>query len=187
MAFGVVLDACALYPFSLCDILLRLAERELYDLYWSDRILEEVRRNLVKNRLTDVQAARRVRAIAQAFPAAAVPEEAIARLEPAMRNQEKDRHVLAAAVGSPADAVVTFNLGDFPEGACEPHDIGVIHPDDFLLALYDLQPEVVETAIDVQVAALRNPLIPRPELIKMLERAGVPGFAERVRGGGEGR
>ena len=33
MAFGVVLDACVLYPFSLSDILLRLADREFFEPY----------------------------------------------------------------------------------------------------------------------------------------------------------
>jgi PIN domain len=47
MAFKVVLDANVLYPFSLRDTLLRLAERELYVLAWSERILDEVSRNLV--------------------------------------------------------------------------------------------------------------------------------------------
>ena len=174
MAFSVVLDACVLYPFSICDILLRLAERELYDLYWSERILEEVRRNLVKNRVTEEQAEKRIDAMRRTFPEAIVSEEAIARLEPAMANQEKDRHVLAAAVESPADAVLTFNIKHFPDEACEPHGIEVTHPDDFLLALYDLSPATIEAAIDAQVAALRKPQIPLSDLIDMLERAGVP-------------
>ncbi|MGI8562957.1 MAG: PIN domain-containing protein [Candidatus Dormibacter sp.] len=186
MAFSVVLDACVLYPLSLCDILLRLGERELYDLYWSERILEEVRRNLVKNRLTEDQAARRIDAMRRTFPAAIVPEEAIARLEAAMVNEEKDRHVLAAAVESPAEAVITFNLDDFPEEACAPHGVEATHPDDFLLALCDFGPATVRTAIDAQVAALRNPPIPRSELLDMLKRAGVPRFAEHLRArGGE--
>jgi len=42
MAFGAVLDTCVLYPFSLCDILLRLADRELYDPYWSGTNLHAI-------------------------------------------------------------------------------------------------------------------------------------------------
>ena len=40
--FGVVLDACALYPFYLRDTLLRLAGRGLYGVRWSDQILSEL-------------------------------------------------------------------------------------------------------------------------------------------------
>jgi predicted nucleic acid-binding protein len=181
VAFGVVLDTCTLYPFSLCDILLRLAERELYDLYWSKRILEELERNLVENRLTKEQAARRVAAMHWTFPAALVPVDAIRRLEGAMTNHEKDRHVLAAAVASRAEAVVTFNRRDFPKEACEPYGIEAVHPDQFLLGLHDLAPPAVEMAIDDQTAALYKPPISRAELTKMLEVAGVPHFAARLR------
>lgn len=180
MALGVVLDACVLYPFSLCDILLRLAEREFYDPYWSDRILGEVERNLVQNRLTAQQAAWRVDAMRRTFPSAAVPEESIAGLEPAMTNDQKDRHVLAAAVASPAEAVVTFNLRHFPEQSCEPHGVDVLHPDEFLVSMFDLDPDAVAAVIQAQSDALRKPPIPPRDLIGMLSRAGVPEFAKRL-------
>ena len=48
--FKVVLDANVLYPFSLRDTLLRAAAAALFQVYWSDEILEETRRNLVNPR-----------------------------------------------------------------------------------------------------------------------------------------
>jgi hypothetical protein len=48
--FTAVIDANALYPSSLRDILLRLAEAELFVPLWSERIVEEMRRNLVPMR-----------------------------------------------------------------------------------------------------------------------------------------
>lgn len=181
MTFGAVLDACVLYPFSLCDTLLRLAERELYDPYWSDRILEELRRNLVRNRVTVAQAEHRIDLMRRAFPEAAVPERAIAQLEAAMTNEAKDRHVLAAAVASQAEAIVTFNLRDFPEDACAVHDIEPIGADEFLVMLHDLDPKIVEAEVDAQAKALLRPPVTRSELLAMLARAGVPRFAERIR------
>jgi predicted nucleic acid-binding protein len=103
MPFAAVLDANVLYPLPLRDTLLRIAETELYDPYWSERILDEVARNLiVDGRATEDQAARLVAAMDAAFDGAAVPEDAITRLEPAMTNDPKARHVLAAAVASEA-------------------------------------------------------------------------------------
>jgi hypothetical protein len=55
-----------------------------------------------------------------------------------MANDPKDRHVLAAAVASDAQAVVTLNLKHFPNAACEPLAIEPLHPDNFLLDLYSL-------------------------------------------------
>jgi predicted nucleic acid-binding protein len=180
MAFGVVLDTCVLYPYSLCDLLLRLADRELYDPYWSDRILEELQRTLLGHGLTPEQAAWRVDQMQRAFPEALVPADAIARLEAAMINDAKDRHVLAAAVASPAEAVVTFNLRHFPPDACEPHDIEPLHPDEFLVTLYDLDPPTVTAEVSAQAAALTRPPVSRSELIDIFRRAGVQEFARRL-------
>jgi hypothetical protein len=186
MAFGVVLDACVLYPFSLCDILLRLADRELYDPHWSGRILEELARNLIENGLTPQQASYRVGQMRRAFPAAEVLASLVARLEPQMPNDAKDRHVLAAAVGSPAEAVVTFNLRHFTADACDPYGIEVLHPDRFLVDLHDLDAATVQAEISAQAAALRRPPVSRSELIGMLEGAGVPNFAACIRAASPG-
>ena len=106
MAFLAVLDACALYPFVLRDSLLRLAALELYDVKWSDEIIDEMRRNLVANHAVDVDKANRTVALMNVvFEDAVVPAERIDQLIPAMTNAEEDRHVLAAA-----EVVVTFNL-----------------------------------------------------------------------------
>jgi predicted nucleic acid-binding protein len=131
MPFAAVLDANVLYPLPLRDTLLRIAETELYDPYWSERILDEVVRNLVHDgRTTGEQAGRLSAAMRAAFDGAAVPEHAIARLEPAMPNHPNDRHVLAAAVASDAQAIVTLNLKHFVPEACEPFAIEPMHPDD---------------------------------------------------------
>jgi predicted nucleic acid-binding protein len=181
MAFGAVLDTCVLFPFSLCDILLRLAVHELYDPYWSARILQELHRNLIEHGLTPGQASYRVDRMRQTFPGAEVSASAVARLEPGMTNDPKDRHVLAAAVASSADAIVTFNLRHFPAEVCDQYEVEVLHPDRFLVDLHDLDRETVEAEITEQAAALRRPPVSSVELVAMLERAGVPDFAARLR------
>lgn len=181
MPFAAVLDASVLYPLPLRDTLLRIAETELYDAYWSERILDEVVRNLVADgRASEEQARRLTDAMAAAFDGAAVPQDAVDQLEPAMTNDEKDRHVLAAAVVGQAEAVVTLNLKDFSVDACEPFAIDPLHPDAFLLDLYSLDPDEVYAAVERQAAVLRHP--PR-SLDELLERLAVtvPEFAARLR------
>jgi hypothetical protein len=178
--FSAVLDANALYPFSLRDTLLRLAELELYAPLWSARILEEMRRSLIERQITEEQADRLAAAMRGAFEEAEVDPAEIDRLEPAMTNEQKDRHVLAAAVAAGSELIVTFNVDDFPAEACEPLGVEAIHPDEFLLDLNDLNPEAVHAALAQQAADL-NPPWRLEQLLGALEVAGVPRFAAVVR------
>lgn len=49
--FTVVIDTCVLYDSLLRDILLRLAEKELYQPIWSNVICDELKRNCRKELL----------------------------------------------------------------------------------------------------------------------------------------
>jgi len=139
MPFRVVLDACVLIPYHLSDLLLRLAEADLFDPRWSADLMDEVRRNLtLKLGVPADKAERRVNRMTVSFPLAAV--EGYEQLIPAMTNQQKDRHVLAAAIRADADLIVTTNLKDFPVSALEPYGIEAVHPDEFLLDQLDLDP-----------------------------------------------
>ncbi len=181
MPFAAVVDASVLYPLPLRDTLLRVAEAELYDVYWSERIHDEVVRNLVADgRASDEQARRLTDAMTAAFDGAAAPQSAIDRLEPTMANDPKDRHVLAAAVVSDAQVIVTLNLKDFPLGACVPFGIEPLHPDAFLLDLYSLDTYEVYEAVERQAAALTRPPMTLEELLDRLALT-VPSFAQALR------
>ena len=65
--------------------------------------------------------------------------------------------MLAVAVHEQADAVVTFNLKDFPEQAASPHGVEILHPDAFLLRLLHQRPDDVVEALAVGVLDLRRP------------------------------
>jgi len=100
-------------PLSTRDLLLRGAERYLYEVRWSVKIIEEVHRNLVEDqRCTGEQAGHLVSQMMEAFPEANVTENDT--LTEAMTNDEADRHVLAAAITVGADVIVTDNVRHFP-------------------------------------------------------------------------
>lgn len=182
MAYSVVLDACVLYPASLRDTLLRFAHAEFYDVLWSARILDEAERNLIADARVSVEGAHRLRSkMAEAFDGACVGAAAIAGLESAMTNDPKDRHVLAAAVASQAQAVITINLKDFPEAASAPYGIEILHPDEFLMVLYGLDAELAVDIITSQAGALRNPPLTVEDLLDKLAVT-VPTFAAAIRG-----
>lgn len=91
-----------------------------------------------------------------------------------------DRHVLAAALRGGAQAIVTFNLKDFPEDVLGPLDLTAVHPDQFLLDQFDLAPPVVLDVLCEQAAHTRCPRLDVEDVIARLARAGVPGFADEA-------
>ena len=93
-------------------------------------------------------------------------------LIPSMTNHEKDRHVLAAAVRSGAETIVTYNLKDFPGSALGPYSITAQGPSTFLKNLYELDPDAVGQTLEQQAAAIDKSF---DYLLDRL-RVNVPGF-----------
>jgi predicted nucleic acid-binding protein len=172
--FGVVLDACVLLPMPLADTLLRLAEKpRLYLPRWSPEIMAEVSRNLTGSfGKTPEQVSRRESAIRAAFPEAFV--EDYHHLVPILKNEPKDRHVLAAAIQSKSDLIVTYNKRDFPPAILSPWGIEVQGPSTFLRSLFDLEPGIVQRKLTEQAANIDLPLV---DLLLRL-RTNVPAFVD---------
>lgn len=176
--FKVVLDACVLANFGVCDLLLRLAEPpRLYLPLWSPSILDETHRTQTtklkkpwKPSLADSFRAE----LQKAFPAATVTGGEL--LEPVLTNHPKDRHVLAAAIKAQATVIVTFNLKDFPADALQPWDVTARHPQEFLITLYSLAPEVVVAKLN-EIAVERG-WTPETTLARLAKA--VPAFVVHV-------
>ncbi|MBZ5606450.1 MAG: hypothetical protein LAO79_29520 [Acidobacteriia bacterium] len=75
-------------------------------------------------------------------------------LEAVLTNDRKDRHVLAAAIRAPAQAIVTFNVRHFPEAALKPYDVETIHPDEFLVNQFYLDDALVTNKFTEQASSL---------------------------------
>lgn len=179
-----MLDANVLVPNLVRDVLLRIAEAGFYRPLWSADILTETRRTILRIAPgADPKAVDRMLASMDAtFMDARV--SGYEPLIPAMSNNAKDRHVLAAAVVGRADTIVSADRRGFPEESCAPFDIEVVTPDAFLLNQYDLDPEAVVEIVRRQCAATgRVPGHARyslPELLAALRQAGAPRFADAV-------
>lgn len=74
MAWTALLDACVLFPTSTRDLLLRGADRYLYQIRWSGEILAELRRTLLATAgIPADRADRLIEIMTAAFPEARVP------------------------------------------------------------------------------------------------------------------
>ena len=170
----VVLDACVLIPMPLADTLLRMAEApRLYQPKWSRMIMVEVTRNLIgKWNMPLEKARRREKEIARHFPEALV--EGFEPLSAVMTNHAGDRHVLAAAVASASEFIVTYNRRHFPPVSLRRWEIETIAPSAFLRGLYDLDAAVFASRLREQAESIGISL---QRLLQSLSR-NVPGFVE---------
>lgn len=97
-------------------------------------------------------------------------------LIPQMMNDQKDRHVLAAAVHGQVSIIVTFNLRHFRREDVQPWGIRALHPQSFLIEIFRQEESVVLTKLGQQAADRRRSL---RELLDILS-ATVPGFVAVV-------
>jgi len=178
--FPVILDACVLAAPAVCDLYLRLAETpRLYTPHWTSEILTEVRRVQMTKYKRPFDARRADYwhfEVTHAFPEALVTGWEV--LLPAMTNDPKDRHVLAAAVKVRSSLIVTFNLRHFPPSALKPHGVEAMHPQDYLLTLWSMSPAVVMA----KLAAMARDSKPGVELQDVLFRLAktVPRFSSQI-------
>jgi len=92
-----------------------------------------------------------------------------------------DRHVLAAAIKAGADAIVTFNLKDFPSAVLSKYDIEAVHPDEFIYSQIDLAPAIACGAIKRQRESLKNPPKAKDEFLAILQKQQLPQTVSALR------
>ena len=174
------LDANVLRGQLTTNVLLTLAERRVFDPHWSQEVLDEVRRNRPEG-VSEQKIDRRIAAMTRAFPKALTL--GYEDLTPEMRADEKDRHVLAAAVHSRCAVVVTENDSDFSPAASGPHAMQIERLSDFLNRKLDEQPRAVVSAM--QEMARRHMYGPKtmPELLdRMADQTELRRFAQKLNG-----
>ncbi len=175
MIYSALLDANVLHPQILCDLLLRLAEHDVFRPLWSVEILEETVHSILRRRpdLDPGLLRKRMDAMNQAFPDACV--SGFEHLIPTMPEMGDDAHVLAAALFAEADAIVTDNVKDFPPRLAPRFEIDVKTADQFLVQQWWLHPRLVAAVIVEQSQGTRRPHLPPRRLLEALGRV-VPEF-----------
>lgn len=178
--FTVVLDACTIFPMLPRDVLLTLATHGFFSPKWSPVIRAEWTRNLaarLRQRSNDADAQKRVDRIAAAMNTAFPDAEVITELaEPDILEpvHAKDRHVVVTAIETQADAIVTFNITDFAAAHLKEHlQIEVIHPDDFIMDLVDLNEKRAVAVFRELRARKKDPPWKTSELVQRLRDAAL--------------
>jgi hypothetical protein len=181
MARIVLYDACVLYPAPLRDLLMQLALTDLFRARWSDAIHDEWTRSVLADR-PDIkpESLARCRELMDRH----VPDSLVSGYEPLIPTlalpDPDDRHVLAAAIRAQAEQIVTFNLADFPASVLSGYDIEAIHPDEFIVRLWDQDPASVLTAARLHRASLKRPPKTAAEYLATLERCRLVETAARL-------
>ena len=142
--YTVVLDACVLYPAPVRDLLLNSARLHL--------TAEKMASAIPDSQITGYE---RYTAIVT------LPDP-------------DDRHVVAAAIAGHADAIVTFNLKDFPAETMESFGLEAQHPDDFVVNQLHLNLIEALKGIKAQRARLNKPALTPSEFLAVIARCGLP-------------
>lgn len=155
---------------------MHLAVTDLFNARWTDEIHEEWIRNVLKNRrdLTREQL-ERTRQLMDAHVREAKVEnyQELIKTLPDLPDPN-DAHVIAAAIKSNSDAIVTANLKDFPEDLLATYHIELIHPDDFIQYQIELDAAIVCNAIKLLRNGLQNPPVSVDDYLNTLKKQQLP-------------
>ena len=170
--FTCVLDTNIIYPIEIRDILFWFAHYDLFTPKWSNHIFDEWEDVMSRKGVTKVEIAKRIDLANLAFPDALV-----ANYEPLIEGltlpDNKDCHVLAAAIKTNANVIVTNNLKDFPAEYLASFGLAAKSADDFIADIIDLNPEKAIEAFRKLVLNRRNPDLNEFEVLDNLRKNGL--------------
>jgi predicted nucleic acid-binding protein len=123
--------------------MLALTEDGIHDLVWSDDLLDEWERVIVREQHRSPDAAAAIAAtIRQFFADTRIPVESYRGLIAQVDGPHPDdnAHMEAAGAGQ-AESLVTWNVKDFDCDFITKHAIRIMDPDEYLCALYEELPD----------------------------------------------
>ena len=181
--FTALIDASTLAGALRRNLILSLAEAELFRVRWSDRIMEETVGAIAK--ITDGKAdtEKQRAAMNRAFPEATVlfATDVENYLNIDGLPDPNDLHVIAAAVSARADVIVTENLKHFPEEVLQKFNIQALSADVFIADTLDLASGRSLEAVKNMRERMRHPAYTAEGLLEKMESQGMIQSAEFLR------
>lgn len=182
-ASRAVLDADIVFSRVLHELMGRLATgARLFDLVWSEELLDEAKSSLMKRKGLSADAAQAwVGHMRREFPNGGVDLTGVpGGLDlVSMTRDPGDVHVCSLAIAGSADLLFTFDRGYLKEPLRE-HGVEVPDVDRFLITQCEQQPQAMARIVEAQ-ADVWSGGRPLEELLVAFERANVPGFASALR------
>ena len=170
--FTCVLDTNVIYPIEIRDILFWFASYDLFTPKWSNHIFSEWEDVMRRKDISEEEIKKRVGKAQLAFPDALVDN-----YEPLVESltlpDENDRHVLAAAIKTNANIIVTNNVKDFPAEYLASFGLTVKTADDFITDTIDLNNDVALEAFRMMVMNRTNPDLDEFEILDRLRKNGL--------------
>lgn len=175
----VFVDTNELFPFTVMDALLTLAEEQLLTWVWTDELLEEWERVIVREHQRSAESARSVTdAVRAHFGRYRIPPEQYRGLVDVELSPDPDDRVhVAACLGGGVDVLLTRNTVDMPVARLVDAGVEVMTADAFLVRLLRRRPSAIIEAVELMRSRKRRPPRSMPELIEDLTRAGASTFA----------
>lgn len=177
--YTALVDACSLVSVWRRNLLLSLAEAEFFRLRWSQTILDETERALAKlhhqrgNADGDARARKAIAAMTKAFPEAMVDDFAQLLANPLGLPDPNDEHVIAAAVKTQAQAIVTENISDFPADLLGRLNLEPRTADEFIADTIALEEGLAIPAIRNMRLRLKRPEMEASDLLRSFEAHGL--------------
>jgi len=170
--FTCVLDTNVIYPIEIRDLLFWFAYYDLFTPKWSEHIFEEWKSVMVRKEIPLEEIQKRVNRANHAFPDALVTnyEGLISGLN---LPDPKDCHVLAAAIKTNANIIVTNNLKDFPKEYLNSFGLSAKSADDFITDIIDLNQEKALKAFKSIVLNRRNPDLDEYQILDIYRKIGL--------------
>ena len=179
----VFVDANELFPFSVMDLVLTLAEELVIDFVWTDELLSEWERVIVREGKRTPATARSVSQAVRQFFASTRIDPATYRShvdEVPSRDPDDKAHIAACAYGG-ATVLLTRNERDFPRQFLAEYGVTVASADTYLTGLLRRRPSEFVQAVRQLAATKQQPVMSPCDVAANLKVAGASRLSAALR------
>lgn len=174
----IIFDTCVLYPTVLRKILLGVAKEGLYKPVWSTQILDEwIHVTRKKNPIGQDTILAQIALLKFQWPNSLVKDYDF-DIRSLWLPDENDVHVLASAISSDAEAILTLNRKDFPKKILKDYGIVRYSPDEMLMSLWIDNSEIISRVVANEFETTKQNLEQKLTLRGVLKKSYLPGLGK---------